>query len=161
MGYLYHGPEWCTLPESIRERIKAAAMVAQNETSALGVVLSNETEMLCGIKSPANIWERFGDSREVFIYDFGSLQEIYFKEADQIFHLGFCGSNSANEMEKVEKALGLNVERRPANNHDEVKIKLGDELLEKLVNLGHSKIIAREDTSRYHYGFSGPYMVRK
>ena len=161
MGYQYHGPAFDELPESIRDRVQAAAMLAQNETGALGVVVSNQTKLYGDKADPTKMWGRFGDASEVFIYDFGELHEAYFREGDQIFHLSFCGMSHSKDKERVEKALSLNIVKRPAHNQDEAEIKIGDKPLEQLVGLGHQPNVAREDPVKYQYSVSGPYMARK
>lgn len=161
MGYSYNGPEFNTLPESIRDRIQAAAMIAQNETGALGVVVSDRTKLYGEKADPTKMWKRFGDAKEVFIYDFGGLHDAYFREGDQIFHLSFSGMSFSEDKERVEKALGLNVVKRPAHNQDEAEIRIGDKPLERLVNLGHKPNVAREDPFKYQLSASGPYMAKK
>lgn len=158
MGYPYEGPAFDVLPESIRNRVQVAAMLARNETCALGVALSNQTKRYGENADPAKMWKMFGDAEEVFIYDFGTLHDVYFRKDDQIFHLSFIGSGSPDVMERVEKALGLNVVVRPAHNQAGALVKFGDEPLERLVGLGHQPNI-REDPFKYQHGASGPYMA--
>ena len=109
------------------------------------------------------LWKRFGDSREVFVYDFGGgLHEAHFRTGDKVYILSFCGLYSPDDMKKVEKALGLNVVKRPRHNQDEAEMRIGDVPLERLVNFGHRPNVAREEVPlEYQLSFSGPYMARK
>lgn len=102
MGYKYQGPKFDELPEGLRERIREAARVAENETGAMGVVLS-ETTGSC--RTADELWKSFGTSKEVFVYDFGHLNEAYFNVGDKVYHLRFCGAYALGDMKKVEKAL--------------------------------------------------------
>jgi len=147
MGHPYYGPAFDKLPESIRDRVQSAAMIAQNETRALGVNLINQADFF-GEKAAEKMQERFGNAREVFIYVFGQLQKAYFREGDQVFSLSFSGISCSDNLEGVEKALGLDVVKRPFYNQDEAEIRIGDEPLKRL--------------ARHNYARSlfGPYMVR-
>jgi len=158
MGNKYHGPKFEELPEGLRDRVREAARVAEKETKGLGVIVSEITE-LYGTGAD-KLWRGLGDYKEVFIYNFGGLQEACFRTGDKVYRLCFCGFSSSGEKEKAEKALGLNVLKRPKDNQDEAEIRIGDVPLKKLVGVGHQPNTAMEDPD-YMCAYSGPYMVRK
>lgn len=160
MRHKYNGPNIDELPEELRGRIREAANVAETETGTLGIIVSEITELYNRIGAD-ELWGRFGDSREVFVYDFGGLHKVHFRAGDKVYELSFCGSSTSDEMEKVEKALGLNVVKRPINNQDEAEIRIHGDTLERLVGIGHQPNAVREDYSKYQGCASGPYMARK
>lgn len=150
MGYKYHGPNIDELPEGLQDRVREAARVAENETGALGVVVSDLTELLK--TEPAKLWKLFGDFREVFVYDFGSLEEAYFRQDGRVYRLLFCGMSSPEDMEKVEKALGLDVIKRPRDNQNGAELRINGIPLERLCQPSNAKT--------YLFNYSGPWMAR-
>ena len=135
MGYKYHEPLFEELSELIRDRIKETARIVEAETGALGIVLTDETKIR---KCPAEqIWGglKFGEFREVFVYEYSTLQEAYFRVNEQVFNLRFSGMSSEEDKQKVEVALGLQVLQRPDYNRDVAKIMVVGQLLEKIISL--------------------------
>jgi hypothetical protein len=126
MGYKYHGPPVEKLPDSIRDRIKEAARIAEYETGALGVVVNKDTKR--ALKGSE-------EYREVFCYDSGTLQEVFFNIGDQTFNMSFCGMRSQADMSKVEEALVIKVNQRPRRNIDVAEITVEEQPLEKIIGL--------------------------
>jgi len=159
MKQKYYGPNFDELPEGLRDRIREAAHVVETETRGLGIVVSDKTESYR--TDSTTLWKLLGDFREVFVYDFGGLHEVYFREDNKAYKLYFCGWHSEDEMEKVEKTLGLDVVKRPKHNQDEAEIRIDGVPLERLVGLGHQPNTAKEDPLKYQLSPSGPYVARK
>ncbi|MBN1377267.1 hypothetical protein JW949_02945 [Candidatus Woesearchaeota archaeon] len=158
MGREYRGPEFRDLPEILRGRIRKSVRVAE-ETYTMGVVVLETKKHITVMDI---LWKPFGNYREVFAYSYGVLYEAYFrmfetdsKMFDTAYTLTFCGSYSPAEMEKVEKALELDVIQRPLRNQDETKIKIRNVPLEKLVDFDYS---TNSTNCRLP---SGPFMGRK
>jgi hypothetical protein len=157
MGYKYSGPNFEVLPESIRERIREAARIAENETGALGVCVTDLNEFPGSVVAN-EIWEQHDRKREVFVYDFGSLHDAYFREGDSHFKLSFCGMSSDEDMVKIERALGLEVKQRPSDNQSQVDIRIKGKPLTKIEDLGHVPNAQKETPFAYQVTPSGPYV---
>jgi len=161
MRYKYNGPKFEDLPEEIRGRIDRVAHITERETSALGVVVTEETN-LCHLKAD-ELWEKSGfqDFKEVYVYDNGMLNRAYFKVGDKIYALSFCGTSSSKEKEKIERGLGLDVTRRSMDNVGLTEILIQGQPLEKIVELGHQPNINIFTIFTFETSPSGPYMGRK
>ena len=150
----YNGPEFRTLPGSIRDRIEAAVMAAQ-ETVDLRINLRNYPK---GLGSKSN-WN-FGDAKEVFVYDLSTLRAVNFRTDVGFYELSFFGGRSGRDGIEIEKALGLRFIKRPAHSLDSVQVMVEDQPLERLAKLGHISDIVYRNSSAYQCTPSGPYLAK-
>ncbi len=151
----YKGPRIEELPHRLKNRVRKVKFVAEEETDSLYVFVSKHIEQYKGELD--KLWT-FGDYREVFAYSYGTLDEAYFKMFDTVYTLTFYGTYSPEEMEKVEKVLGLNVIKRPIDNQDKAEIRIKDVPLERLVDFDSN--IPRDLSVQSRIPI-GPYMGRK
>jgi len=152
----YEGPIIEELPHRLKNRVRNVKLVAKKETDSLYVFVSKHIEQYKGELD--KLWKPFGDYREVFVYSRGTLDEAYFKMFDTAYTLVLHGSYSPEEMEKVEKALGLNVIKRPTDNQNKAEIRIKDVPLEKLVDFDNLNTETEPSGRRLP---SGPFMGRK
>lgn len=128
MGYKYHGPNFEELDLSIRSRIERAARVAEENTPALGVLISDETGRVSQGKLYSLPVKEF---REIFVFrTSGNLREAYFNTGERVYSLDFCGAWGREDMLKVEEALEIKV-----TNINEGSATVGGQALEKIDSL--------------------------